>query len=113
MTKHQEVFEKMFKVRKNNVLSALRWLTKYNTLYRDYEVVIKEENLDWMGSSSVSTLPIANSVEIGDEIEDDDGDLGPSPSQSYADCLHKEEAEYDVMGKLFYGSYFHIIYFLC
>jgi hypothetical protein len=49
MNKHQDVFERMFKVQKQRVLVALKWLIRFNTLYRDYSVEIKEDNLSWMG----------------------------------------------------------------
>jgi hypothetical protein len=35
-----EVYERVFKVRKEKVLEALYWLVKYNALYQEYEVVI-------------------------------------------------------------------------
>jgi hypothetical protein len=47
-----EVYERVFKVRKYKVLAALYWLVKYNILYQEYEVVIDQSNLDWMGDEN-------------------------------------------------------------
>jgi hypothetical protein len=41
-----EVYERVFKVRKDKVLVALYCLVKYNILYQEYEVVIDPSNLD-------------------------------------------------------------------
>jgi hypothetical protein len=35
-----EVYDRVFKVRKDKVLTSLYWLVKYNVLYQEYEIVI-------------------------------------------------------------------------
>lgn len=99
MSKDQQVYEKMFKVNKDRVLKALYWLVKYNTLYKDYNIIINENNLSWMGNKKIATLPVKDTVVVGETIEYDDGDLGPSPSQTLTDILHEKNADYDVYGK--------------
>jgi hypothetical protein len=47
-----EVYERVFKVRKDKVLSAPYCLVKYNVLYQYYDVVIDPSNLDWMGDEN-------------------------------------------------------------
>jgi hypothetical protein len=78
---------KAFTVRKDAVLSALRWLKKYNLIYRD-QITIVEENLAWMGDNDEVELP---SSDMSNHEEDDyestvDGlssqlDLGPAKDQ--------------------------------
>ena len=72
---------KVFKVRREKVLSALRWLTQYNVLYDHIE--IDESNLDWIDGEEGS---LATDLEVGstnvetchDETLDINADLGPN-----------------------------------
>jgi hypothetical protein len=41
-----EVYERLFKVRKEKVMASLYWLVKHNILYQEYEVVSDPSNLD-------------------------------------------------------------------
>ena len=45
-----------FHIRRDVVLKALRWLKKYNRHYHD--IVIKEDNLDWMEGDNECDLDI-------------------------------------------------------
>jgi hypothetical protein len=58
-----EVYEWVFKVRKDKVLAALFWLVKYKVLYQEYEVVIDPSNLDWMGNENECILPISYTIQ--------------------------------------------------
>jgi hypothetical protein len=45
----QEVYENVFKVRRNKVLAALYWLVEHTFMYQEYKVVVDLSKLDWMG----------------------------------------------------------------
>ena len=111
MNSKQEVFEKMFKVRKQKVIYALEWLVKHNTLYREYAVTIDESRLDWMGTQAEAVIPVINEVELdsADDNGDDDGDLGPSPTQTLTDVVHNTTSEFEVSGKFIYVKYMTLI----
>ena len=57
--------EKQFVIRKSVVLDALRWLKQHNKQYRD--VVIAEENLDWMEGEEEELPNDRNQKEIVDD----------------------------------------------
>ena len=61
-----------FMIRKTNVLAALSWLVKYNPIYKKY-ITIKEDNLDWMGSSSKLELRDVLVSRDGEDIEPQNG----------------------------------------
>jgi hypothetical protein len=54
----QEVYERVFKVRRQKVLAALYWLVEHSVLYKEYGVTIDTSNLDWLGDEEVCTLPL-------------------------------------------------------
>lgn len=55
LTVHKEEQSfKTFKVRRDKVLNALRWLKKNNPFYKD--IVIQESNLDWMKGKTEDTF---------------------------------------------------------
>ena len=74
---------KCFSVRKDKVLTALRWLKKYNKEYQN--IVIEERNLDWIGGASELELPVEGdsfdkSVDLREvDVVGEAPDLGPSP----------------------------------
>jgi len=77
------------------VLNALKWLKKYNILYRD--IVIVESNLDWIENGEEQELPC---VEVEDNSQDNhisQKDLGPSTDQ-IADVLDQQEYYEEVSG---------------
>ena len=100
-TKSQEVFEKMFTVRKREVLAALHWLVKHNELYKKYSVKVDEKNLYWMGEKNSAVLPVLGKLyedlDNKHEVVEDD-DIGPAPTQTLVDMLHEENCDYDVAG---------------
>jgi hypothetical protein len=59
---YQEVYERVFKVRRQKVLAALYWIIEHNVLYKEYGVTIDPSNLDWMGDEEVCTLPLSCSI---------------------------------------------------
>ena len=71
-----ETSHKIFKIRKQKVVNALTFLKKYHIGYKD--IMIRESNLDWMGTRDEEELPIMAEVEIEDK-ETEMEDLGPSP----------------------------------
>ena len=103
---------KSFRVQRDKVLRALKWLKRYNKEYRD-NVTINEDNLNWMDGAEEAELPgvvdfedegyeqdceeTARDEKVGaedpsdDETEDDttEGDvmedLGPAASQCLPD----------------------------
>jgi hypothetical protein len=82
----QEVYEKIFKVRRNKVLAALYWFVEHTVLFQECKVIIDPSNLDWTGDD--------------DEIPEDD-DLGPSPDQTLMDHIVKiEGVDFEVSGTL-------------
>jgi hypothetical protein len=74
-----EVVTKSFRIRRQKVLDALRWLKKYSNSYKDIE--IDESNLDWMGDNHEAELPVETMVDIDTSKNGDEDDLGPSPDQ--------------------------------
>lgn len=57
---------KSFKIRRSKVLNALKWLQKHHSGYKD--IVIHEENLDWMNGDEESILN-AKQVTILDMVD--------------------------------------------
>jgi hypothetical protein len=53
--KNGEMGSIAFIIRKSKVLAALRWLKKYNHVYKDIKIC--ESNLDWMGDNEELELP--------------------------------------------------------
>jgi hypothetical protein len=85
---------KSFIVRKDVVLRALRWLVKYNVVYRD-NVKIEEENLNWMGEECELELPSAD-ISRPEELVDQNitlEDLGPAPAQCLPNCDAEDEVD--------------------
>ena len=58
-----------FKIRKDKVLTALRWLQKYNTEY--HNITIAEDNLSWMESDSAELPNKTSNAEVSDKSETD------------------------------------------
>ena len=58
-----DVYQRMFKVRRLIVLTALKWLWRYNYNYRQLKIVICEKNLDWMTGKAEALLPVNNSID--------------------------------------------------
>jgi hypothetical protein len=87
-TEEREITTKAFSVRKHNVLAALRWLCKYNHLYKD--IHIAEENLNWMGEKNEMELPGDITTEYLTENREETTDAGPAPRQN-KDVTDKEE----------------------
>ena len=56
-----------FMIRKKQVLDALKWLKKFNTHYRDIEIL--EENMTWIEDGIEQQLPPTISEETRDEAE--------------------------------------------
>ena len=110
---------KSFRVHQEKVLSALRWLKKYNVEYRD-NVTINEDNLNWMNGAQEAELPGIIDLEDNDteldipevinfasddersECGSDDGscvsgskleDLGPAAAQSLPDLETADEED--------------------
>ena len=50
-----EISSKSFMIHKEKVLSALRWLKKFNVLYADIEII--EENMSWIENGINQQLP--------------------------------------------------------
>ena len=69
---------KAFSVRRQVVLDALRWLKKYNVLYKD--IVIEENNLSWIEDGVEQQFP-ATEVDDIDISSEQETDKGPSTSQ--------------------------------
>ena len=61
--------ETTFMIRRTKVLQALRWLKKYNAIYRD-QVTIDESNLDWMDSDEEKELQVNVSEDLTAEEEE-------------------------------------------
>jgi hypothetical protein len=86
-----EVYERVFKVRKDKVLAALYWLVKHNVLYQEYLVVIDPSNLDWMGDENECILPISCTIQTDQDGSPDDKDMGPSAGQTLMEKLDQME----------------------
>jgi hypothetical protein len=86
-----EMYERVFKVRKDKVLAALYWLVKYNVLYQEYEVLIDTSNLDWMGDENECVLPISCTIQTDQDSSPEDDDMGPSVGQTLMENLDQME----------------------
>jgi hypothetical protein len=96
----QAVYERVFKVRRQKVLTALYWIVEHNVLYKEYGVTIDPSNLDWMGDEEVSTLPLSCSIETSEDNTPEDDDMAPAPDQTLMEELDKlEEVNLEVSGK--------------
>ena len=60
----------VFRIRKDNVLKALRWLKRHNKVYKDIE--IQESNLGWMGDKEEMDLDVAVSVSLEEDPKSTD-----------------------------------------
>ena len=58
----EEIHTHSFVIRRTKVLDALKWLIKYNEIYKSY-VTINENNLDWMENKEERELPNINIVQ--------------------------------------------------
>ena len=58
--------ETTFMIRRTKVLNALKWLKKYNVIYREL-VTIDPSNLDWMESDEERELQVSVSEDFTDE----------------------------------------------
>jgi len=75
-----ESISSAFTVNRHRVLTALKWLKKYNPLYSD--VIIKESNLSWMKHRDTDQLTDILTIECNNENEEaEDGDRGPCEKQ--------------------------------
>ena len=98
-----EVVSKMFSIRKDSVLDALRWLKEHNLEYTNIE--IKESNLDWIENNKEQELP-PSLIQLDDEgISNLPGsvDMGPSHSQTLSGLQYnsqEEEEAHTVLGLL-------------
>ncbi len=68
-----DMCNRVFKVRKQKVLTALHWLKKYHKGYSDIEIC--DTNMDWMQNNSEAQLPVTEYVSENIDIIDED--LGP------------------------------------
>jgi hypothetical protein len=89
--------QKTFRVRRNKVMDALRFLKKHSHAFADIELV--EENLHWMGKHQEEELPSYTHINEVDEMRECDDDLGPSTSQ-VQDVLNQEEYVEHVLGSV-------------
>jgi hypothetical protein len=97
---NQEVYERVFKVRRQKVLAALYWLVEHNVLYKEYGVTIDPSNMDCMGDEEVCTPPLSCSIEKSEDNTPQDDDMGPAPDQALIEELDKlEEVDLEVSGK--------------
>ena len=86
-TKEDSPSSMVFRIRKDKVLQALRWLKKYNKVYKDIE--IQETNLGWMGDKDEMDLDVAVSVSLEAEpnsVENNDYDLNGASKDSHDNC---------------------------
>jgi hypothetical protein len=98
----QEVYEKVFKVRRKKVLAALYWLVEHNVLYHQtIKMVIGPSSLDWMGDDDERLFPINFTIDKNNDDTPEDDDLGPSPDQNLMEHLDKiEDLDSEVSGTL-------------
>ena len=71
-TKSGSILLKAYHIRKEKVLNALRWLTKYNLEYKDVQV--EESNLDWMKNKHEEELNSVTTILTPDEDVAEDND---------------------------------------
>ena len=86
-TKDDSPSSMVFRIRKDKVLQALRWLKKYNKVYKDIE--IQETNLGWMGDKDEMDLDVAVSVSLEEEpksVEHNDYDLNGASKDNHDNC---------------------------
>jgi hypothetical protein len=96
----QEVYERVFKVRRQKVLAAFYWFVEHNILYNEYGVTIDPSKLDWMGDEEVYTLPLSFSIETSEDNTLEDDDMDQAPDQMLMEELDKlEEVDLEVSGK--------------
>lgn len=85
-----------FTVNKHRVLTALKWLKKFNPLYSD--ITIKESNLSWMKGKQSEQLNDVVTVECNeDDEEGEDKDKGPCENQvlePFNQILNPEDETY-------------------
>jgi hypothetical protein len=91
---NHEVYDKIFKIWKDKVLSALYWLVKHNVLYQEYDVVIDPSNIVWMGDENECILPISCIIQTEQDTSPEDDDMGASGGQTQMDKLDKMEGIY-------------------
>jgi hypothetical protein len=65
MNQAGETEDTIFRIRRSKVLDALRWLKKYNLVYKD--ICINETNLDWMEGSAEAELEVTVRDESGEQ----------------------------------------------
>jgi hypothetical protein len=98
---YQEVYERVFKVRRQKVISTLYWRVEHNVLYKEYGLTIDPSNLDWMGDEEVCTLHISCYIETSEDNTPEDDNMGPAPDQILMEELDKlEEVDLEVSGKI-------------
>ena len=84
MTKGGMEVTKAYNICKDKVLSALRWLKKYNREYAD--ITISEENLVWMGNENEKEIDDVHVIDHTKESSDffcDDDDRGSAERQVF------------------------------
>jgi hypothetical protein len=97
----QEVYEKVFKIRRKKVLAALYWLVEHNVLYQEFNVVIDPSNLNWMGDDNERLLPINCTIDTQDYDTPEDYNVGPSTDQNLMEHLNKiDDLDLEVSGTL-------------
>jgi len=94
-TKDGEDVSNSFTVNRYRVLSALKWLKRYNPLYRD--ITIREANLTWMKGNITDTLETTVTIE-STELDDEDKDRGPSEVQVLKPYEAVENPDYESYG---------------
>jgi hypothetical protein len=85
-----EVYEEIFKVRKDKVLAALYWQVKY----QEYDVLIDPSNIDWMGDENECILIISCTIHTEKDDSPEDDDMGPLAGQTLMDKLDNMEGIY-------------------
>jgi hypothetical protein len=93
----KELCSTNFTVRREAVLTALRWLQRYNKAYK--HITIAESNLNWMDGKAEAELPCNMEDNLDSEMEVEE-DLGPAPSQ-VADVAGRPESVMGMMPKSF------------
>jgi hypothetical protein len=97
----QEVYERVFKVRRQKFIAALYWIVEHNVLYKEYGVTIDTSNLDWMGDEELFTIPLSCSIKTSEDNTSEDDDMGPAQDQTLMEELEKlEGVDLEVSGKI-------------
>jgi hypothetical protein len=86
-----EVVDNKIRVRRQEVLNALRWLVKYNVLYQEYNVKIDELKLDLVKGEDSVQLPMRKTTASSADDSFVDSDLGPAPDQTLSSELNSIE----------------------